>query len=443
VTHTCSIHLVLWQEMNSRSANLFERMIDLLVIADDMTGAIEVGAFFAGRGVGALVSAKPEIVPAEVRGDVAVLVVDTESRHISAAEAAGGVQRLATHAGKEGIRYIYKKTDSTLRGNIGSELNALLSAFPEEPLVYVPAYPKMGRTCKGGRLYVEGRPLEEGVFANDPLHPAVESSIPKILANQCRAAIVPAADARALQEALLNARQEAIYLCDGVSDADLLEVARVLQNLDRLHLTAGPGGFAEFLAEILELPRGALPPRPPVRSTLTVCGSANEISLAQVRYAEEHGFAAFKLSPEHVLREDFFESDASKATIRQILDLLASHGHLVIKIITSRGELPAYFEYAASLGISKSEAHGLIMRQLGFLVRRVIDESSVDGLIVFGGDTAAGILQEADIWPVGELLPAVPVSRVILNGRELCLVTKPGGFGPVEVLLSIERLLNS
>jgi len=58
------------------------------------------------------------------------------------------VHGLACAAHERGIRFLYLKTDSTLRGNIGSEISAVLAAFPGSPLVYAPAYPRMGRTVR-------------------------------------------------------------------------------------------------------------------------------------------------------------------------------------------------------------------------------------------------------------------------------------------------------
>ena len=119
--------------------------MQVLAIADDTTGALEVGAQFAADGVQSFVTARPRLA-----GGSTALVVDTQSRHIKPGRAADRVVRIATAAVSAGIRHVFKKTDSTLRGNISAEFQALLGVFPESVLVYVPAYPRMGRVVTGG-----------------------------------------------------------------------------------------------------------------------------------------------------------------------------------------------------------------------------------------------------------------------------------------------------
>jgi uncharacterized protein YgbK (DUF1537 family) len=128
----------------------------ILVLADDLTGALEAGAKFAGQGIRTLVSTELSLRPKGCDESIGVLVIDAETRHLPAAEAGQRVWELAHAAGEQGFRYLYKKTDSTLRGNIASELGALAEAFPGSALLYAPAYPRMGRTVKRGMLYVHG-----------------------------------------------------------------------------------------------------------------------------------------------------------------------------------------------------------------------------------------------------------------------------------------------
>jgi len=84
-------------------------MLRLLMIADDFTGALDTGVQLAAHGI-----------PTQVVVDQAdlsacsstVLVVDTETRHLSAAKAAEAVARLTRSAVENGVGCIYKKTDS-------------------------------------------------------------------------------------------------------------------------------------------------------------------------------------------------------------------------------------------------------------------------------------------------------------------------------------------
>src|SRR4051794_14143719 len=117
----------------------------ILVIADDLTGSLEAGAKFSQAGLSSAVT-----VRLDDDADAPVLVIDTESRHVSPAEAE---LIIGTACRGREATLIYKKTDSTLRGNIAAELRALSSCFPG-PIAYVAAYPALGRTVRDGMVYV-------------------------------------------------------------------------------------------------------------------------------------------------------------------------------------------------------------------------------------------------------------------------------------------------
>lgn len=165
-------------ETLSQSDRIFAPKV--LVLADDLTGALEAGAAFAQRGLRSRVT----VLKAEWKAE-RVLVIDTESRHLSASEAASRIATLAV----ERPRLVYKKTDSTLRGNIRAELGALSHAGP---VLYVPAYPQLGRTLKNGCLHVHDVPVEQSAFASDPLHPVRDGNIANLLEGLSGITVCPA-----------------------------------------------------------------------------------------------------------------------------------------------------------------------------------------------------------------------------------------------------------
>src|SRR5687767_3306000 len=108
------------------------QMVKLLVIADDLTGANDAGAQFAGQGISTLVAMVAEFAFDYRSCDSTVLIISSESRHLNPAEAAARVESLTRRGRELGVSHFYKKTDSTLRGNIGAELEALLRASKRE-----------------------------------------------------------------------------------------------------------------------------------------------------------------------------------------------------------------------------------------------------------------------------------------------------------------------
>jgi len=335
----------------------------ILGIADDLTGALEAGAKFAGQGLGARVTTD---IAVSGPPDVPVLVIDTETRHSAAEDARAVVREAAESALRFAPWLVYKKTDSTLRGNIAAEFRSLMELMPRRSLVYAPSYPEMGRTVRRGRLFVGESPVHESAFASDPLDPVRESDIRVLLRG------VPAT------------------VLDGESNADVFAAATKIAALDPPPLAAGPAALAGALAQCLpSLCRGEVRVLPRLPRCLVINGSLHPASAAQIAFARtercfEGGWR-------------YFDDDPEVAGLHRA-------------------------------------------GQTGECVRRLIETSPVDALVVFGGDTAFGIHcalggQPLEVW--GEVLPGVPVAR----GGDLFWVTKAGGFGAPDTLCNIRRAL--
>lgn len=188
----------------------------IFAIADDLTGALEAGSKFAAMGLETRVTTR--LVPRSG----GILVFDTETRHLSGPEAALRVETLARGIDQ---KLIYKKTDSTLRGNISAELGALAKVFPDRRIVFVPAYPALGRTVRHGELLVDGIPVHETSIGQDKLNPLSSSSI-----QACLGSI------------------KAIVI-DGETDADIRAAARQILEDPSPVIVAGPAAIAGALAE--------------------------------------------------------------------------------------------------------------------------------------------------------------------------------------------------
>jgi uncharacterized protein YgbK (DUF1537 family) len=387
--------------------------IRVLVLADDLTGALEVGALFAGRGLPALVTMETRLDLECLEETALVHVIDTETRHLAPDEAFHIVDTIARAAPAQGFRYIYKKTDSTLRGNIASELSAIAAACPDFPLVYVPAYPRLGRTVIDGNLYVNGVPVSETMYSADKLNPVRESHIPTLLESARLGIPVRSIRVNALHESM----PAAVYVLDGTTEEDLRSSARFFAGTRQLSLAAGPAGFAPHFADFVDLPRSAPPPMPSIRSCLVVNGSRHEMSAAQIQHAKVRGWPVIDVA------------SASPAPSGWII--------LQNPSLNSATEL----DFAA---------------QLGELVRSILKQVSLDAMVVFGGDTVCGIFRAIglnSVRPMGEVLPGVPVARVeavalaavrCTRKQDFYLITKAGGFGARDLLTQVrERLPES
>ena len=83
-------------------------MIKLVIIADDLTGALDTGVQFSKKNISTIVTA--DLNTEEISKDADVIVIDTESRHISAVEAKKRVKSVLSKFDKKKIKFFYKKT---------------------------------------------------------------------------------------------------------------------------------------------------------------------------------------------------------------------------------------------------------------------------------------------------------------------------------------------
>jgi len=418
--------------------------VRLLALADDLTGALEIGGIFGGRGVVSLVSMTrmPELPGPDA--STSILTFDTDSRHAPPDAAARRVAELARCAALQGIPLIYKKTDSTLRGNIGVELRALVDAFPGQTLVYAPAYPKLGRTCKGGSLYVHGTPVHETAFATDPLSPVTCSSVRAHVAAHFGGLDVCECGPEEVPDILLQSGGPALAICDGETEEDLARTARALLEADGTRLAAGPAGLARAIAQELDLPvRLPVELQKPAR-ILIVCGSLNPVSRGQVEHVEAQGTPVITPSVEELFPPSPFGGPLDGALADHVATKLRVVGHAMLYTAPSAAQVEACLERAARLGMEGREAHQHIARRIGQIVSALAEEAGVDALVLCGGDTARAVLEAFGnpiIEGVGEVAAGVPRSRFRAAGRELQLVTKAGGFGAPDVFSAILRAL--
>ncbi len=154
------------------------------VISDDLTGCGDVGLHFADRGLRTIVHTSSwESFFKNFKPDAEwdVLAVDTESRCDEPQKAYEKVKNVCKLFRELNIKRIYKKIDSTLRGNIGPEVDALFDELNIRELPFCAAFPSMGRTTIDGYHYVWGELVTETEFAREPRSPVNDAHIPTLL----------------------------------------------------------------------------------------------------------------------------------------------------------------------------------------------------------------------------------------------------------------------
>jgi uncharacterized protein YgbK (DUF1537 family) len=236
--------------------------LECLLIADDLTGACDAAVHFARRGY------RTHVRLDSHGEETSVLAISAESRHLSAAELRPVMDELARRLPMAQARILFNKIDSTLRGNVGAEIAAALTAFSCEAAVISPAFPAMGRTVEEGYLRVGDA---EAIDVAARL--ALESSVH----------VQPSAVYAAIRA---GARFISV---DAACDRDLDTIAAAGLESGRRILWCGSAGLASALARTL--PWGG-PPGPgcplgpaarPASSVLFCIGSSHPVTVEQQR----------------------------------------------------------------------------------------------------------------------------------------------------------------
>lgn len=408
----------------------------LLIIADDFTGALDTGVQFAVRGIKTRVVVGADAALTHQNADV--LVVDTETRHLPAAQAYAAVEGLVQRAKYAGFAYLYKKTDSALRGNVGAELTALLSASGSRQLAFLPAFPQMNRVTKNGMQYIDGVPVTESPFGVDPFEPVRHAAVTDLLAEQTD---LPAASFPALAADGSVPAEDGILVFDAATVDELRSTGRALLNNGGLRVLAGCAGFGAVLPELLGLGGAdvtcpALDPR-----LLVICGSVNAITLAQLDKAEQAGFTRLRLTPHQKLMPDYWRSADGRMTLDHIEETLAAHPYNIIETNDEGGNEPTATA-ADALGLTREEMRVRIASGVGQLVGALFASPAVGTLLLTGGDTLLQCMNSVgvhELEPICEMEHGVVLARFGCGGTTRYVITKSGGFGQADLLTALAK----
>ncbi|RKT13599.1 uncharacterized protein YgbK (DUF1537 family) [Paraburkholderia sp. RAU2J] len=400
-------------------------MTKLLILADDLSGAADCAIAFAAAGLRTAVS----LTAAQAMPHAEVIAVDTDTRRMSPADAARCTSAAWQVYGASACR-LYKKIDSTLRGNWAAEVAGL------QPLaglaIVVPAYPATGRTVCDGRVFVRGVPLEE-TETWQLEHAGRSADLTTMLecAGLTTALLTVAAlrgDRQALREtlgAVMCSGTQALVV-DAQTDADLRALAEATASLDGAFFWVGSGGLARELALVSDQSTPA-PDENAAASqidrqdgaVLILVGSLSAVSERQCAMLRERAGIAEFVVPPAVLR-DAERHPQWPAWQARVAAHLGERTDLLLRI--GRDEA---FDPAEGAHLSKVLA-ALVAPSFAHL----------SGLIATGGETARAMLSAVDIASLqllSEIEPGVAVARA--HGREhLAIVTKAGAFGSEHAL---------
>jgi uncharacterized protein YgbK (DUF1537 family) len=391
------------------------------VIADDLTGAMDTGVGLAQAGLSAVITFSSTT---QIASDA--VVVTTDSRAESASEA----YRRVKAAGERFRDYfIYKKVDSTLRGNVAAELQALLDVTAAPHAVMCPAFPAIKRTVVNGILLVDGVPVHQTSFSRDPVSPVTRSDIIELLrAGSGIGALNLKLDdvERGPVHLAERIRESAsrVVVVDAVEDRHLRCIADALATSSERLLPCGSGGLGAHVPLAFGYCVGErdLPPAP-AGPVLLAVGSRNDVSVRQLqRVLDTINPPLIRVEPNE------FRSRAGRAS---------RANQLASKIVQLFSESRVVV-LSSSLSDYAPQLRHTMAPVLGAVVSRVLASCTLAGLFLSGGDVARAVCGEEGIQALrilGDLQPGVIVGEAVGARYEgVRVITKAGGFGNEEAM---------
>lgn len=416
-------------------------MLNTVIIADDLTGANDTGAILAQNGfmVGTILR-KDHM---EQFRDYDVLCISTNSRGISRDEAYERIRKAAELFPKSDSILYSKRIDSTLRGNVGAEIDSILDYLGQEyRAVVVASFPGSGRVSVGNILLVNGVPLQLTEVAKDPTAPVHTSRITDIVKQQSKYNVgyiglekVVESSGGLLEELIKKAGDNRIIVIDAQNNRDIEAIAACCAASGLKIVAVDPGAFTAALAnQLFRHKKEAIQ-----KKLLCGVGSASDLTRQQLKYLK-------KTSDPLVVRihtDEFFTEERRRAEMdrvkSEILKNEEAHGVLVITTTENKEdvlELPP----ADGANLSKKDCAQLITDTVAQVLYDLLREMDgrIGGVYASGGDVAAAFCEKLGISGFnvkGEVIPLAIYSNTIGGDHEgLPMITKGGLVGKEDTL---------
>lgn len=381
----------------------------IVVIADDLTGAAEIGGIGLSYGLSVEVN-----ICADLNSKADLLIIATDTRSMPKKQALLKSAELSASLYHIKPKLIFKKVDSVLRGHIVTELNTHLHQLGLSKALLVSANPTLGRVLTDAYYYVNGVPVHLTSFADDPEFPISSSNVFDMLGIDHNEASVYHKDD--------DLPGNGIIIGECATEEDLEDWAG---RADHNTLLAGGSGLFRAVLEITGLKQKKQPaivPAAPTYPALYVCGSAFKKSkLAVNTLSDKNGPVSF-MPIEIILSENPSEQMFDDWAC-DVIYLLEKYKKAVLAIHeNTTKDIPI-------------KAAGLRERT-AIVVQKIFEKTPVKELFIEGGSTATAILKKLNIkrcFPVSELAPGVIKMRLAIKD-DFFLTLKPGSYDwPVHI----------
>jgi uncharacterized protein YgbK (DUF1537 family) len=365
----------------------------IVVIADDITGAAEMGGIALRYGLKTVVA---EDVDAHIKADF--LIIYTNTRSMKKEEAAEIMASLTKKANELQPSLFYKKTDSVLRGYVLPELQAQMKVLGIKKTLLVPMNPLLGRTIKERQYFINGQPIHETGFSSDPEFPIKNSRVKQILGS---------AEVKVLSTG--TAVENGILVGEAESDEDVLEWAN---KVDEQTLAAGGGSFFNALLSLkYQLKNEFKKPVDLSSPLLLISGTTFQKNVLRIKeYSQLVSYMPANIFNDEAINDSVFENWSD-----DILQKLSKHNKAIIAVDNSTNQ--------------KTDSN-LLREKKAKITELILKKAKLKEVLIEGGSTAYSIIQKTG-WqsfiPSEELQQGI-VRMQVEGITDLHLTIKPGSY---------------
>lgn len=390
----------------------------LAMLADDVTGGCDAGVQFSQRGAATRVYLESPQEPAPFAG-VSVLV--SHSRDDAPEDAARKVEHACDWIAAAGAKLCYKKIDSTLKGNLGPELEAIRNKFPDRLILVSPSFPHMERILLDGWLRVRS---SEGIEPIHLLSLLTEQGVRR-LAHISQPAGTGPSDTLVERIRQAEGSGARVIVIDVVSENHLRAIAEAAIQIVPQPLLVGSAGLAAAWSEVLfKAGSGAD----------SAAGSASEPGSLALPVPASSSSAAVSVAGPVVL----CIGSTNPVTCQQLQRLSDTQSLLTFNCEQSDPD-PALAALARGCHVSVAIHRGSVeVQSLARLFSAIVETSPARGLLCSGGDTARLVCAALGVQAIqlgSEILPGLPWGTLVGGPADrLPICTKAGGFGTPEAL---------
>ncbi|MBM3236578.1 four-carbon acid sugar kinase family protein [Candidatus Poribacteria bacterium] len=422
----------------------------IVVFADDLTGAMEVGLQSFPAVV--LNNVDTDAVHAASAESNKTIVINTQTRELSAEQTYQVTNEKSSAISIPEGTATYYKIDSTMRAHIGAGIKAFKEALQCDLVVIAPALPQNGRITRNGVHYVDAVQVHETQYAKDIMTASPTSYIPAIIGYQLGESVqlisldVVQQGWQNIKTALEKQPQGTVVAIDAVIPEDLDNIAEAIHLLNADVLSVGSAGLFRAICRVLGRSSNQVVPiitdwtrqlpkkrkrNPKDGRIIVIAGSLNQRTNAQIETAIAtlgDKVKLLELDVNKVIARGKSRTTEIERLRGQILSSLQAKKHIVVR--TNRTLLKC-----------SQEEEDDIVKALGEAINddAIIEKSAL--LLLTGGQTAyfvTQVLGASGIEVKGEIEKFIPVG-ILIGGKYdgVPVVTKAGGFGSQEVIANI------